>query len=602
MIVILYVISLFLLWRKNRSPFGPIYALAYSYTTIFSLILINVVISQLLTGQIHHLLVALLTLSTSAILVFKLKNGNNAIHSASPYTVAIACGLCLLIVYAYGFNSIRFYEQRGMSIPVVGTNDDNANHMAMAVISIKDQSMLTSSKLMQQMIDDHTVMSATKWYPFGLYTNMNVGYNIYKSILRIPSNFEIRSFFSFNTIFTVGLLLNLLILFYALVDRIYKVRTVYTFALSLTVGFMVILGEFFIKLQLFGFHSQLASYCAFIALLLTLDTANKEKNLSFLSVFLICLFIFAVGATYYLFIPLAGLAYLIFHIESLKDWRRVVPYFAIAASCVPLLFYNASYSIKEQSSAYGVAFVGFTGLMTAAIGLLLSVLMRHGINESLRRMLILQFGLNIVMMVLGTIAMYSKTGNFGYYFFKSYWTMGILGLPLLASFAGYIGDIFITKHLTSRVIVTILAVIVSGGVFYTVFSQTGFDSRGYDILMMVHNGNYNYPFDQKKWIRTYEKYRDTNGENIYSISMWGQTNLARTIFGGSPEILRTKQYLNLSASEAEKNISVYKDIIAKLSGKRKVILLDTPYQLYEYNQKNKNSEEKRLFEMLPYIE
>ncbi len=602
MIISIYILCLVLLWGKLKFFFGKLYAIAVSYTIIFSLTLVNVTISQLLTGNIHHTLVALLTLGMSTVLILQLKGSNYTIYKTSPYTTAIACVICLLVVYAYGFNSVRFYEQRGMSIPVVGTNDDNANHMAMAAISIKDQTMLTSGKLMQQMIDDSTVISATKWYPFGLYTNMNVGYELFRNLLGVKERFDLRSFFSFNTIFTVGLLLDLLILFYALVDRIYKVRSIHSFALSLTVGFMVILGEFFIKLQLFGFHSQLASYCAFIALLLTLDMANKEKKLSLFSLFLICLFIFAVGTTYYLFIPLAGLAYVVFHIESIKDWRRSIPYIALATSGIPLLLYNASYSIKEQSSAYGVAFVGFTGLITAAAGILLSILMRKGVNEWLRRMLILQFGLNTVMMVLGTIAMYSKTGNFGYYFFKSYWTMGILGLPLLAAFVGYLGDIFITKHLISRVIVTTLVVITSGAIVYAVFSQSGFDSRGYDILMMVHNGNYNYPFDQKKWIRTYEKYKDTNGENIYSISMWGQTNLARAIFGGSPDILRTKTYPNLSTSAMEKDIGVYKHIIQQVSKKKKIVLLDTPYQLYEYNSKNKNLEEKILFETSQFLE
>lgn len=602
MIIISYLLSFSLLWGKLRQSFGHLYAIAYSYTIIFSLTVLNVVICQILTGKIHHVFIALLTLSMSLLLVFKLKSGDNTIRGTSPYTVATACVLCLLVVYAYGFNSVRFYDQRGRSIPVVGTNDDNANHMALATASIKDSSMIISSVLMQKMVDDHTVIPATKWYPFGLYSNMNVGYDIFRSILGISDNFEIRSFFSFNTIFTVGLLLNLLVLFYALVDRIYKVRTIHTFALSVTVGFAVILDEFFIKLQLFGFHSQLASYCAFIALLLTLDTANKEKKLSLSLLFLICLFIFAVGTTYYLFIPLAGLAYLIFHTESIKDWRRIIPYAALAASGIPLLLYNASYSIKEQSSAYGIAFVGFTGLMTAAVGILISILMRKEVNEWLRRLLILQFGLNIVMMILGTIAMYSKTGNFGYYFFKSYWTMGILGLPLLAASIGYVGDVFITKHFTSRVTMTILAIIISGGIVYAIFSQAGFDSRGYDLLMMVHNGNYNYPFDQKKWIRTYEKYKNTNGKNIYSIGMWGQVNLARAIFEDSPELLRSKPYLNSSMGGIEKNIMVYRHIIKRLSEKTATVLLDIPYQVIIYNNENKNAEEKKLFETSLYHE
>jgi len=149
---------------------------------------------------------------------------------------------------------------------------------------------------------------------------------------------------------------------------------------------------------------------------------------------------------------------------------------------------------------------------------------------------------------------------------------------------------------------TIVAIIISGGIVYAIFSQAGFDSRGYDLLMMVHNGNYNYPFDQKKWIRTYEKYKNTNGKNIYSIGMWGQVNLARAIFEDSPELLRSKPYLNSSMGGIEKNIMVYRHIIKRLSEKTATVLLDIPYQVIIYNNENKNAEEKKLFETSLYHE
>ena len=602
MLFIPYLISFILLWGKLRKNFGQFYAIAFCYTIIFSLIIINVVISQILTGHIQHTFVALLTLSMSGFLVFKMRHDSDKSDGKSPYTAAVVAVLCLLVIYAYGFNSVRFYEKSGMSIPVVGTNDDNANHIATAIISIKDQSLLISSKSLQKMIDDNAVNIATKWYPFGLYVNMNVGYTLLSSFLNAPAQLDVRRLFSFNTVFIVGLLLNLIILFYALADRIYKVRTIHAFALSLTLGLMVVLGEFFLKLQLYGFYSQLAGYCEFIALLLVLDMATKEKKLSFFSLVLICLFIIAIGTTYYLFIPLAGLAYFTFHANSSKDWRRMIPYIALVASCIPLIFFNSIYPIKTQGTAYGLAFVQFTGLMTTALGIMLSVLMRDRINQFLRRVLIFQFGLNICMMILGTLSMFTNTGNFGYYFFKSYWTMGILGLPLLVSFIGYFGDIFVTKSLPSRIIVTIAMIVLSGSAFYAVFSQPLDDSRGYDIILMIHNGRYNYPFDQKKWIKTYEKYGDKNGKNIYSVGIWGQSVLARALYGDTPDFMKIKHEQGVLLSEREQDRVTYKHILKRIAERKHTILLDNLYRIGVQNAINKNAKDRSHFENSKYLE
>ncbi len=598
----LYALSFGMLWWVLHQHTGWLYAMAYSYAVIFSLIILNTVISQIILGNIQHTFVALLSLIMCVLLMLNRKKTIKMEEKSSPYTVLIACTLCLVVVYAYGFNAVRFYERSGMSVPVVGTNDDNANHMAMAVISIKDQSMLWSSGLLQKMVDDSTLLPASKWYPFGLYSNMNVGYELFKKVLGVQERFDLRSFFSFNTIFTVGLLLDLLILFYALVDRVYKVRTIHTFALSLTVGFMIVLGEYFLKLQLYGFHSQLAGYCAFIALLLTLDTASKEKKLSFSSLFLISIFVAAVGTSYYLFIPLAGLAYFTFHTESPSDWRRMVPYVAVVISCIPLLLFNFSMPIAEQVASYGIAFVGFTGLMTSALGILLSILMRHRINERLRRMLIFLFGLSIVMMVVGTISMYTKTGNFGYYFFKSYWTMGILGLPLLAAFIGYFGDAFEHKKNLFRVAITLTTVGMAGAIFYGVFSQSGFDSRGYDTVMMIHNGYYNYPFNQRKWIKTYEKYRNNNGKNIYSIGIWGQSVLARALFGDTPDFLFHSKTSGLNLDENQLDIRTFEHISQRLLEKKRTVMLDDFNKMENINRKINDPKQRELFKSSPYLE
>jgi len=581
---------------------GLLYALAYSHVIVFSLISINSVISQLIVGGTHNVLVASLTLIMTAALVLKDRNLPAQHEKRSPYVMLVAFILSLIVVYAYGFNSVRFYTQSGMSVAVVGTNDDNANHMAMAAISIKDQSMLWSSGLLQKMIDDSTLLPASKWYPFALYTNMNVGYELFNSLLGVKERFDLRSFFSFNTVFTVGLLLDLLILFYALVDRIYKVRSIHSFALILTIGFMVVLGEFLLKLQLYGFHSQLAGYSAFIALILSLDTASKEKRLTFSSLFLICIFIFTVGTAYYLFIPLAGLAYFTFHTDSMRDWRRLIPYLALVLSCIPLLLFNYSHPINEQGASYGVAFIQFTGLMTAALGVLLSLLLKRGVNERLRKMLIFQFGLNIVMMILGTISMFSNTGNFGYYFFKSYWTMGILGLPLLTAFIGYIGDLVNYKYYIPRVIVTLAMIAASGAIFYGVFAQTGYDARGYDNILLIHNGYINYPFDQKKWINIYEKYKDTNGKNIYSIGLWGQSVLARSFFGDTPDFLRKNLNPNMYLEEGQLNILISDHIAQRLNEKKKTVLLDNFRRISSLNQMTNNTERQKLFSSSPYLE
>ncbi len=596
--LIIYSFSFGLLWHAWRRSMGWFYAIAYSYTIILSLIILGSVVSQIVFGNTRYIFIALSTLSLCALLMLNTKKEIRADEKSSPYTVIVAVILCLFVVYAYGFNSIRFYNTRGNSIPVVGTNDDNANHMAMAAVAIKDRSMLWSSERLQKMIDDSTLLAASKWYPFGLYTNMSVGYELFKNILGVKERFDLRSFFSFNTIFTVGLLLNLIILFYGLTDRLYKVRTVHTFAISLIIGLMVVLGEYFLKLQLYGFHSQLAGYCAFVALLLTLDSASKDNKLSYSSVFLICIFIVAVGVSYYLFIPLAGLAYLIFHIESQRDKRRLIPYIALAVSIIPLILFNRSFSITAQIESWGVAFVGFTGLMTSALGILLSVLMRHHMNERLRRMHILLYGLSIVMMIVGTISMYTKSGNFGYYFFKSYWTMGIIGLPMLIAYVGYLGDAF-KKYAAA---ITLISVVIAGGIIYGVFSQPGYDSRGYDTIMMIHNGYYNYPFNQRKWIKTYEKYGNNNGKNIYSIGIWGQSVLARALYEDTPDFLKSTRKFDQSLNEVEHDALVFEHILQRLFEKKHTVLLDDFNKMNDINQRITDPKQRELFKLSPYLE
>lgn len=597
----IYITGALLLWMTIHRRHSALFSVALTQSIAFALITLFVVVSQLLFASTNYTYVSLAYL-TSSIFLYKKYPRHISETGPSSYTAMLALVICMVVIYVYGYNGARHYPYVGQSLPVVGTNDDNANHMALSIVALKDGAMLPSSTLLKQMVTNSIVNPSTAWYPFGLYTNMQVGYDLFRRVLTNSTHFDLRSFFTFNTFFTVGLLLNMTLLFFCLTNKLYKIRSLYGFPILLAMGIFVLMGESLLKLQIYGFHSQLAGYCIFTTLLILLNDAKSTKSPSLTQTLLISLCVLVTGWTYYLFIPLTGCAYFLYHTSThYKSRQLYIPYFAWVLSTIPLIYFHLYHPVGDQSSAYGVAFVSFTGLMTATLGVLLGIMIRKA-NDFLRMELVVLFGLNVVMMIVATVSMFTNTGNLGYYFFKSYWTMSILGLPLLFAFVGYAFDHIKNLSTTPKVILSGLSLLIASVLFYLVFSQNGFDPRGYDGLLLVHNGNANYAIQQKKWIQTYEKYKGTNGENIFVTGIWGQMVLSYAVFEDMPWVARRRFIYHHYEFGNEYLMELHNTITRRIKDGIYTILLDNMGGVRTINSMINDAESNQLFKDSKYLE
>jgi len=179
--------------------------------------------------------------------------------------------------------------------------------------------------------------------------------------------------------------------------------------------------------------------------------------------------------------------------------------------------------------------------------------------------------------MIGTAAVnFTKLNNLSYYFFKSYWTLGVLCLPICLALISYIVDFLLKKTRVCVYVGLIVALGFACSAAYYAFSYPGFHPNGYDTVLHVHNGIYNYyaPGGQKKLITLYEKWGEGKGDRIYPVGMWGWTTLSFALYGDLPIIYR-KFFANKQYHIGGINIlNLFDDVILAESQGREPILND----------------------------
>lgn len=528
------LLTLVLITRKRHLRGDSIlYAVAYATSTLFALIITASFASQILIGQVSSNIV------TGALIGYAIWNTHRrSIRQRDTkmerftYMTALAGILGSILIIATVFNAVRFYPYLH-SLPIVGTNDDNANHMALTAMSIRDKGFLFGSASMHRMIADGLALSATQWYPPGLYINARYLYDV-----AYGSNLNLASLFNLFAIWIPFQLFIFLVLFYTLVDKIYKTKTVWGFPVLLTLGFFVVTSEFFVKLYLYGFHSQLVAYSLLLVLMIeTVDVLKRDGGLGLAQAVFYCIVLFALGVSYYLFIPLGAALYFYLHVNISKQSKYIyLPYIALVASIAPLLMYTYSHSLSNQTSVYGVAFVSFTGVILALSGIVGSVLMRDACNRHIREIAFILSAITIALMVYTAAGFFPGTSNLGYYFFKSYWSLGLVGLPLLTAFLSYLLDSIAKHSLRKGIAVLIISICISSASFYYVFSLNHMSSKGYDVVLFMYGGQMNYfPGKlQARWVDIHRKLGDNSGTRVYALGKWGEMLLGYAVFGDVP--------------------------------------------------------------------
>jgi hypothetical protein len=118
-----------------------------------------------------------------------------------------------------------------------------------------------------------------------------------------------------------------------------------------------------------------------------------------------------------------------------------------------------------------------------------------------------------------------------------------LALPILLAVIGIIGDLI--AALGKKVAATgmTIALVFTSVLFFSVFNQREFDYNGYDLSLLIHNGNVNYFSSgiQKKWIDTYRSVSPANkdiGKKVYAPGLWGHWILVYALFGDLPPVFK----------------------------------------------------------------
>lgn len=556
--------------------------LSQSYTILF------VSLSHLVFGKLDLKLITggVFLLSFFQYLNFHLKTGTldpKSKHMSVYMQIALFIVLGVF-TYAMLFNTIRFlpYDK---SIALIGTNDDNANHMAYAAISLKEGSLMFKSETIKHMSNDSISTVATGWYPYGLYSNVNVWYASIRDFFGWQKPLELASFFSLNAIYHPLAFVSLMVLVFYVSDRLYKIKSIYSMPLLISIGILVVSNQFFVKLLVYGFHSQLMAYGQLMALIVLVHE-NRHKSCNDIKHFLnISLLVFAIGVTYYYFIPLTLLSLVFTQKRNAPFPLFGFPYTAWLLGLIPLFYFSTYLSISTQFQSYGVAFIPFVGLILCLISVLISFFVKQ-LDGDFRKTLFVLFAATIVQMVLSGSSFFIATNNLSYYFFKSYWTLGLFALPILLAILGILGDAFAVAGKKTAVIFMAISLILASGLFFNVFNQKGFDYNGYDLSLLIHNGSVNYFSSgiQKEWIDTYSsmslKNQKSIGKTIYAPSLWGHWILSYALFGDLPPVFKR---LSMSGTINQSKIryqyiaeAIANDIIY---GKDPIVL-DTVLNLY----------------------
>ncbi len=489
-----------------------------------------------------------------------------------PYGMVSATIVMMVVFGVVIFNAVRMLSYEG-SLVTVGTNDDNMNHIALSVISIKEGNMLFNSPQIKKMMEGGMYSPGMKWYPYGLYSFVNYIYNM--TLPTHPPIIDLRHLFNVHNSIMLFQLLMLLCGIHLISDRLGATKSIYSLPLTIIFGVFVIAGQFYLRLFTYGFYSQLIAYNLLIASLLMSDDVMRKKSADHMQSIYFSTLIFSLGVTYYLFIPLGFALTLWTHIRTgSKPMRLAYP--LIVFGTIPLLMFHINLRIGEQIEAYGVSFVLIDGFVLALMGPVLLIFKKRNLNRNLSSALTMLIGLTLVQMVATAVSTFAKTNNLTYYFFKSYWTLGVLGLPMILVFITSTVDAVIEKSATIAIVVFIVLTITASIVTYMVFSGDGYTTRGYDTSLMIFNGKINYfnAGEQKKWILVYERWGETRGRSIFPVGLWGWTTLSYALFGDVPELYRSNfriQQYHISHN----NMSKFFDAVEKSElANEKPILLD----------------------------
>jgi hypothetical protein len=455
----------------------------------------------------------------------------NRVQSKNIYTMLV---VVFIVTVVYMTNSVRFYT-REASVPFIGTNDDNMNHLAYTIMSIKEENLLFHSPAIQRMVERKMYSDATGWYPFGMYTHISYIYRTITSTLG-KTDFDATLAFNVQAVYMMAQSLLMLVGIYALAERLYKAKTLVSLPATVTFGILVVTGLFFIKLFLYGFQSQMMGTIGLIALCLFTHDLYRKKQIGWADSLVYLMGVYVVGVTYYFFIPVMACCAVMLIIKY-RNKQSLFPLVGIALSAVPLAQFILRQAATTQLSAYGIAFVSIHGFLICCIGVVLVYVLRLQVDEDMREILVVQAGLTLAQMCVVLLLTFEKTQIVSYYVYKSYWTLGVFCLPLCIAFLWYLGDQFATTK-TQSVITSVCMLMFSAIPLYAVFAQKTYDPKGYDLLLPMGTGHYNYfkPGQQKKWIDVYQNTKETAGSRIYPTGMWGWVALSNALYGDIPQL------------------------------------------------------------------
>lgn len=301
-------------------------------------------VSYILFDKLIFWFITAFVVALLSIYYLRLQNTEISLIKKTSYGMIPASILILVVLGTFIFNTVRMYPYES-SIVTVGTNDDNMNHIALSVISIKERNLLFHSPQIEKMMEGGMYSPGMKWYPYGLYSFVNYIYNF--SLPAHSLTINLRHLFNVHNLTVSIQLLMLLSGIYLLSERLYTTKSIYSLPISILLGVFVIGGQFYLRLFTYGFYSQLLAYNLLIAALLMSDDMVRKRSQDYLQSIFFSTLIFALSVTYYLFIPLGFALTLLTHIRTDSRHMRLA-YPLVVFGSIPLLMFHINMRIGEQ--------------------------------------------------------------------------------------------------------------------------------------------------------------------------------------------------------------------------------------------------------------
>lgn len=503
----------------------------------------------------HFVILVTLLIGVALDIVVTLHKAQRILARGPVLSDTIVASVILILVVSFVTN-VAMSSKSFFYIPTVGNNDDTATHLGMAVMTIKQNSLLFNNDTLESLISAGIDYQNARYYPPSVYTYLT---HLYELLRPFDIKFlDLSLLMNIYGVFTFVIYLVFIFSIFELAWGTIRSMSMWVFTPLVVFGLFFVAGEYFIMLYRMSYLTQLLGNAFvlmfFRKLIDSYATIDQKGSVSLLDQVQLGILIVGVGLTYYLFLPivLVGLVYAIWqrevwgHAASRKLLaqvfiQNVVVLSSSIISTAPLILYVSSYSLVEQITIPGINLITLASLIQFCLMVLVFVVLRRYFDILKYRIVLAGFLTSLVLAVLTLNPSSLKSGELPYYFFKSFFTSASFAVSFgIASTSVFVSHTsrYMHRHKPSVgfITLTFLWVIVP---FSFVFYLYSYDTLvpGYKSITHIARASLNYyqPSVVKKLYALYERYHDRKIA-VYNPGYWGENILLFALFENIPSV------------------------------------------------------------------